>query len=429
MKKKTRITLALAAVFSAPAFAQQQPTVEQKLQILQQEIDELKAQSQGGGVGQAAGQPAGASPSTVYGSPLDRSLGLRAGATSFVGYGEFNYNRPRQEDQPTKADLRRFVIGLNHRFDDRLTFHSELEVEHAVVSKDDGGELEVEQAWLNYRLTDRDTVNVKGGLFLIPLGILNETHEPPTYYGVERNEVETRIIPTTWRELGVGVHGAIAPGFRYDVGVTTGFDAGKIDDPTMGVRSGHQEGQNANAKDLAVYGALNYRAPGLLVGGGVFTGNTGQNGQTNAALKGVDARLMIWDVHAQYRIAGFDLQALYAAGKLGDTDKINAANAAAGTNVAVPKSMSGAYVQAAYHVYKQGNFDVAPFVRLERFDIRQEEGPAADQVQDDKLRNEQVRTIGVNFWVHPQVVLKADVQRFRNDKSLDRFDLGLGYMF
>jgi len=325
--------------------------------------------------------------------------------------------------------LRRFVFGLDHRFDDRLTFHSEIEVEHAVASKDDNGELEIEQAWLDYRVSDGDGLNVKAGLFLIPLGILNETHEPPTYYGVERNEVETRIIPTTWRELGVGVHGAVAPGLRYDVGVTTGFDAGKIDDPSTGIRSGHQEGQQANAKDLSVYAALNYRTPGLLVGGGVFTGNTGQNGQSNPALKGVDARLTLWDVHAQYRVAGFDLQALYAAGKLGDTDRINAANVAAGQTFAAPRTMKGGYLQAAYHAYQQGNFDVAPFVRLERFDIRQEEDPANGLVQNELIRNERVRTIGVNFRVHPQVVIKADVQRFRNDKSLDRFDLGLGYMF
>ena len=421
---KTRIALALTAAFAAPALAQQ-PTVEQKLQILQQEIDELKAQARSA----PAGQPAGAPPSTDYSSALDRSTGLRPGGTSLVGYGEFNYNRFRQEEHETKADLRRFVFGLNHRFDDRLTFHSELEVEHAVVSKDDDGELELEQAWLNYRLSDGDGVNVKAGLFLVPLGILNETHEPPTYYGVERNEVETRIIPTTWRELGVGVHGTALPGLRYDVGVTTGFDAGKIDDPTTGVRSGHQEGQRANAKDLSIYAALNYRTPGLLVGGGVFTGNTGQNGQSNPALKGVDARLTLWDVHAQYRVAGFDLQALYAAGKLGDAERINTANVAAGQTFAVPKSMSGAYVQAAYHVWKQGNFDVAPFVRLERFDIRQEEDPANGLLQDEKIRNERVRTIGVNFRVHPQVVIKADLQRYRNDRSLDRFNLGLGYMF
>jgi hypothetical protein len=323
------------------------------------------------------------------------------------------------------------VFGFNHRFDERLTVHTEVEFEHAVVSADDQGEAEVEQAWLNYKLSDG--VNFKGGLFLIPIGILNETHEPPTYYGVMRNQVETRVIPTTWRELGVGVHGLFGEGFRYDVGVTTSFDSGKLDDPLTGIRSAHQEGQLANARNLAVYGALNYRLPGLLVGAGVFSGDTGQNGASNPALQGVAARFTMWDVHAQYRVAGLDLQGLYTAGTLGDSDKVTAAILAANQAdptkaFAAPKSMKGWYVQAAYHVYKKGNFDVAPFVRYERIDIRQAEDPANALLQDPK-NDERIRTVGVNFWVHPQVVLKADVQRYETDKTQDAYRLGLGFMF
>src|SRR5215831_10664017 len=204
--KKTALALALCCAWGVATKASAQST-DEKLRILQQEIDELKAQVKNAPQGSAGQQTSG-------------SAGLQGSATTISGYGEFNYNNYKSDERPTQADLRRFVFGLHHRFDDRLTFHSEVEFEHAVVSKDDEGEVELEQAWLNYKFSD--AVNVKGGLFLIPLGILNETHEPPTYYGVERNEVETRIIPTTWRELGVGVHGAVAPGLRYDVGVTTG---------------------------------------------------------------------------------------------------------------------------------------------------------------------------------------------------------------
>jgi hypothetical protein len=284
----------------------------------------------------------------------------------------------------------------------------------------------MEQAYLNYRFSD--AANVKGGLFLIPLGILNETHEPPTYYGVERNEVETRIIPTTWRELGFGLHGLVGQGFKYDLGITTGFNSGKLDDPSTGIRSGHQEGQLADAKDLSVYGALNYQAPGLLAGGGLFTGNTGQNGQANPLLKGVAARLTLWDVHAKYSIAGFDLQALYAAGTLGDADKVNAVTSTAATPFAAPKSLKGWYGQAAYHVYRRGDLDVAPFVRLERFEIRQQEDAALGLFQDPK-NLERVQTIGVNFKVHPQVVLKTDIQHYKVDSTRNRFNIGLGYMF
>src|SRR6266849_10109385 len=270
--KKSNLALASAAVFAAaPVLGQ--ATVDQKLQILQQEIDDLKAQARKAPLTQPS-----ALLSWDYSSPLDRTVGLGNGSTNFVGYGEAAYSKFRQSGNAT-ADLTRFVFGLNHRFNERLTFRSEVEVEHAVVSSGDDGEAEIEQAWLNYKFSDE--INVKGGLFLIPLGILNETHEPPTYYGVQRNQVETRVIPTTWRELGAGVHGVVGEGLRYDVGITTNFDSGKLDDATTGIRSGHQEGQLANARNLAAYGALNYRHPGLLVGGGVFTGNTGQNGASN----------------------------------------------------------------------------------------------------------------------------------------------------
>ena len=422
--KKSNLALALAAAFAAaPALGQ--ATVDQKLQILQQEIDDLKAQAR-----RPAGPGQQASPYSLdYSSMLDRSSGLANGGTNVVGYGEVAYSKFRQSGNAT-ADLQRFVFGFNHRFDERLTLHSEIEIEHAVVSSADNGEAAIEQAWLNYKVSD--AANVKGGLFLIPLGILNETHEPPTYFGVMRNQVETRIIPTTWRELGAGVHGVVGEGLSYDVGITTNFDSGKLDERTTGIRSAHQEGQEANARNLAVYGALNYRRPGLLMGGGVFTGNTGQNGASNPALQGVSARLTLWDVHAQYRIAGLDLQVLYAAGTLGDADKVTAAILAAAPTpadaFAAPKTLKGGYVQAAYHVYKQGNFDVAPFVRYERIDIKQQEDPANGLLQDPN-NIERIKTFGVNFWVHPQVVLKADIQRYATDKSQDRFSLGLGFMF
>ena len=400
--KKAIVFSAFAALAPFGAHAQ---SVEQKIDALQKEIDRLKNEV----------------------SRLDAESAPANEATSIFGYGEFNYNRFRDSERTSKADVRRFVLGFGHRFNERLTLNSEVELEHAVASAEDDGEIEVEQAYLDYRFND--AVNVKGGLFLIPLGILNLTHEPPTYYGVERNEVETRIIPTTWRELGLGMHGLLGTtGFNYDVGLTTGFNAGKLDEPDTGIRSAHQEGAQADAHDLSLYGALNYQRPGLRVGGGVFTGNTGQNGQANAALRGVAARLTLWDLHAQYSAGGWDLQAVYARGTLGDADRVNVVTAAAAQPFAAPRSLEGWYAQAAYHLYRRGDLDLAPFARVERIDIRQQEDAALGVVQDPN-NLERIRTIGVNFYVHPQVVIKADVQRYSTDRSKDRLNLGLGYMF
>lgn len=401
-----RIIFTFAALASlAPAVTLAQ-TTEQKLDALQREIDRLK---------QEVSRDEAAAPQKA------------AEATTLFGYGEFNYNRYRHPEQTSRADLRRFVVGMAHDFNERLAFMSELELEHAVVSADDHGEIEVEQAYVNYQASE--AVNIKGGLFLIPVGILNETHEPPTYYGVERNEVETRIIPTTWRELGAGIHGLLKGKFRYDAGITTGFDAGKLDDPSFGIATAHQEGQLANAHDLSVYGALNYTVPGLLAGGGIYTGDSGQNGQTNPLLRGVAARVTLWDLHARYSGYGFDLQALYAAGTIGDSDRINAALLASSPSpFAAPKSMRGWYGQAAYHVYRKGDLDLAPFIRIERFEIFQNEDPANGLFQDpDNL--ERIFTAGFNLYLHPQVVVKADVQRYSTDPTRNRFDIGLGYMF
>ena len=405
--KKNIIAASLACAFASLAHGQtSNQSTEEKIDALQKEIDRLK--------------------SDVSRMRADQG-GQGEGATSLFGYGEFNYHRPRDSEQPTRADLRRFVLGFGHRFNDRLSFNSEVEIEHAVASSSDQGEVEIEQAYVNYQFSD--ALNAKGGLFLIPLGILNLTHEPPTYYGVERNDVETRIIPTTWRELGVGLHGRFGQrGLRYDAGLTTGFNSGKLDDPTSGIRSAHQEGQLADGRDLSVYGALNYQRPGLLLGGGVFTGNTGQNGQANTALRGVNARLTLWDLHAKYSVSGWDLQALYTRGTLGDADKVNTVTAAAAEPFAAPKSMTGWYAQAAYHVFRRGDIDVAPFARYERIDIRQQEDAALGVFQDPR-NQDRIRTIGVNFYVHPQVVLKADIQRFSTDHTRDALNLGLGYMF
>lgn len=409
MSRSYLVLTGTAALLWALA-AQAAPSTDDKIDALSNELDQLKAQI-----------------------AQQRAPGADAGAvTTIGGYGEINYNSRTIADDATadtnhRLDLRRFVIFLGHKYTDDLHFYSELEIEHAVASSEDKGEVELEQVFLDYRLGN--TVNLKTGLFLIPLGILNETHEPPTYYGVERNFVETWIIPSTWREGGLGLYGEVARGFHYDIGVTTGFDAGKIDNPNTGIASAHQELQLANANNLSVYGALNYLGiPGLRLGGGVFTGDTGQDGASNPLLQGVSARLMLWDLHGQYRAGNLELQAVYARGTLGDADKVSAALIAASGDptLVAPKAFYGWYGQVAYHVWKRNDNDLAPFVRYERYNTQQE---LADGYTANPLNDETVTTIGANLQIHPQVVFKVDYQRFRTDSEKNRFDLGMGYMF
>lgn len=419
---------------SSPVFA---ASVEEKLEILQKELDELRAEVARLKAQQQTGQPAQAQPGpegqaaapTTPGQPAQDKFTLAApGASTFGGYGELIYNNYRDSEVKDQIDFRRFVLFFGHRFNDRLRFYSELEVEHGLVEGgEESGAVELEQAFLDYRFND--AFGVKGGAFLLPIGILNETHEPPTFFGVERNEVETRIIPTTWREAGIGVHGNVFNGLTYEAGIASSLDAGKFERPDRAIRSMRTELSEAAAHDFAYYAALNYRGlPGLLVGGSVYTGNTGQNGVTDSALKGVSGRVTLWDVHAQYRIGGFDLQGLYARGSLGDADKITeAAIARSGDDTLVaPKSFYGWYGQLGYHVPFGADMEIAPFLRYERYNTQ---ASVPSGFSADPKNNERVTTLGLNFKLHPQVVLKADYQDFKEDSKKDRINLGIGYMF
>lgn len=420
--RKTMLALAITSVFCMEQAVAAQPTLEEKLEILQQEIESLKiqmknnqgAQNKSSTVSLASDMPANDA------ATWDKRFNYSQSNTVIGGYGEAIYNNYRDSSVKDQADLRRFVLFFGHKFSDKLRFNSELEIEHSWIEGGAGGEVAMEQAYLEYGLTDK--MNARAGLMLMPIGISNETHEPPTFYGVERNQVESLIIPSTWRELGISLQGEVTPGLEYNVGISTSMDMGKFDKPGKGLRESRTAGGEAAANDLALFGALNYRGvPGLLVGGSVFSGNTGQDGASNAALKGVPARLTLWDVHAKYTLGNLDMQALYARGTLNDADKISAATG----NVA-PKSLYGWYGQAAYHIWKKGDLDVAPFLRYERYNTQ---AAVAEGYTADPVNNETVTTLGVNFKLHPQVVVKADVQNFKADNKKDRFNLGVGYMF
>ena len=425
------LAISLLPVFTLPAMAAS--TVEERLNELQhrlddmqklhEEVNSLKAQLNEERKDRQNSQDAMADKVLNNVKQANTESAKVDSATTIGGYGEITYSNFKNDtEHPATADLRRFVISVNHRFNDKISLHSELEIEHGVTSATDEGEVALEQAYLDY--TFNDATNLKAGLFLIPLGLLNENHEPPVFYGVNRNEIETRIIPTTWREGGIGFFGRTDNGFGYDIGVTTGFDAGKIDEPAFGVRSGHQELSVAQAADLSVYGSIKYSGqPGLLLGAGVFTGSTGQNGSSNIALRNVNARLTLAEVHARYAAHGFDLQALYAGGRLGDSARVTNA-----IGLAAPKSLKGGYIQAAYHAWSSGEMDFAPFIRFEKFDINQQED-AANGILEDSTGHDRITTIGFNFKPANDVVLKADYQHYQKDRGNSSINLGLGYMF
>lgn len=438
MKKLTLVLASAGILSTSPAFANEaelKAEIEKLRQLVEAQSAQLQQlQSQTNAL--ADREEKAAAASAAFASEAPATKAAATSDTTLGGYGEIAYNNYRNDGSRNQADLKRFVVFLGHRFNDQLSFNSEIEWEHAVTSADDKGESEIEQAYLNYQFASG--INLKAGLFLMPFGFLNQSHEPPVFYGVERNEVETRIIPTTWREGGIGVYGATESGLAWDVGVTTGFDIAKFDDPGHPLASVHQELQFAKARDLAYYGALNYRGiPGLTVGGGVFSGDSTHSNAdfkadpTQPNFSGIKARVTLWDMHARWQQRGWDLQALYAQGRIGDADKIDATlqafNTATGASRPfVAKEFYGWLTQAAYTVWERNDMSLTPFVRYEKFNTQSEmpAGFAANPVNAD-----QVTTVGLSFKPHSQVVLKADYQWFKDNSINERFNLGLGYMF
>lgn len=450
--RPTAIALALAAVCGSAAaqsekdLAQQLQQLRDELRQVRQELDAVRRQSATPAPAAGAASAQGSTPSwaretapqvaaPAAGTPaMARAAAPAApGASSgtglsLFGYGELSYDRPRRDAASTVATAGRGVLGFAYRFDERTRMAAELEVENAVVSASDRGEVAFEQLYIEHDLTP--SLSARTGLFLMPVGYLNETHEPTRYFGVHRNLVETAIIPTTWRELGVGLRGTTERGLRWDAGVVTGFDLTKWDPASSEGRESplgsiHQEGQFAKARSLAGYAAVNDNSlPGLNFGGSVYHGGAGHK-QPDFA--GADATVSLAEAHVRWQPGRWDLSALAAAGRFGGVSALNATFA--GDSTPIPSRFGGWYTQAAYRAWEQGGRSLWPFARYERLNTAKAytglpEG-TAPAVQPDT----RVVTVGANYYLHPQVVLKADYMRFLSDSQRDRFNLGVGFHF
>ena len=430
--KQRVISAALAAAFLVTPVAAlaQETDLAKRVEQLAAELEKVKAELAAQRA-QAAAAPAPAvqsAPSAPAQPDATAPAAAAVASTVFTGYGEVNYNRPVRNASGAQTDLRRAVIGIQHRFDEKTKVVAEFEWEHGVVSAEDQGESEIEQLYVEREFNNG--LRGKAGLFLMPVGLLNQNHEPTAYYGVERNFVETAIIPTTWREAGVGLSGEFGDGFTWDTGLTTGFDLTKWDAASSEGRESplgaiHQEGQLAKSRDLQLHGALNWRGyPGLLVGGSVFTGKAG-HATTDFAAN--DARVTLAELHTRYTPGAWDLSALWAYGRISNTDALNATFA--GNPTPVPSSFAGWYLQAAYKLWQNADYALSPFARFESFDTARTYASQPAGLGVPTTPYERVATVGANLMVGQGVVLKADYQKFREDKSRDRVNLGVGFSY
>jgi hypothetical protein len=357
---------------------------------------------------------------------------------SIGGYGEVvyeNFASEREDDEPSSArdqiDALRAIVYFGYKFNDRLLFNSEIEVEHG--STDQGGSVSVEFAYVDYLFTP--SFGARAGMVLVPMGFLNELHEPPIYLGTTRTLTESALIPSTWRENGVGLFGDVgALTFRAyvvngldgaGVGRSSGFSGG-------GLRGGRQKGARALIEDPGVVGradfALTGSLRGLMVGGSLYYGGSAQGAETASGVE-FDATTTIVEGHAQYRARGLDLRALYAAATLDDVAELNAVRGLSGAS-SIGEELTGWYVQAGYDVLRLSDtaHELTPYVRYEALNT-QAGVPAGFAVNPANERT--VLVLGGQWKPIMNVVVKADYQIHRNEAEtgLNQFNVALGYLF
>lgn len=362
-------------------------------------------------------------PPTVRASEVRRDdSGATAQTGPISGYMDFHLNKPEHEDP--LLDFHRFVLLFNHSFSDRLRFVGELELEHGLVEGlEESGELELEQAYLDFRV--KPALNFRAGMLLAPVGIINERHEPPAFFGVERPFVDTFIVPTTWFDTGAGVHGTFGGGWQYRAYLMAPLDATRIT-AEEGLAEAKQSGFQSNVRNVAGTGRLEYVGyPGLTLGTSFWRGQTGFNfrrEQSHVGLVELDGR---------YHTGSLGIRGEFAHVFIDGAEAISdLLQRSTGINPNIARQMRGFYVEPSIRPLPGLNLDLGAFVRYENFDT-QFRMPAG--VLPLKQFDRSAWIAGASYYPDPDVVLKIDYTIVRNRSSLfpssDSLNIGLGWWF
>jgi hypothetical protein len=406
--------------------------LSRRIDILAREIENLKMGEAAPAI--EAGTPAGERSVERYGigPAAARIYGVQKGV-SIGGYGEVlydNFSSKNQSGEPSDGEdvitLLRAVVYLGYKFDSHFVLNTEIEYENAVVASDKGGEAEIEFAYIDY--IHSPMLHVRSGLVLIPSGLVNQLHEPTSFLGARRPDVEDLIIPTTWRELGAGLYGAAGPVSYQLYGVNGLNAAGYTADE--GIREGRQEGSEALAKSWAFAGRVDFvGVPGLLVGASVFTGDAGQ-GQFAPSGEKISASTTVFDVHADWRWRGLWLRGLYAHTSVAQADLINQLNNFEGDE-SVGSRQEGWYLQGAFDILSLvpgSRLSLLPYARYEQYDTQAAVPAGYSRNPENDV---QQLTVGVAFQPIPQLILKADWQQRHNaaKTGVNVWNASLGYVF
>ena len=347
---------------------------------------------------------------------------LDAGQNSKVtigGYAQIDYNQP--EGANGKMDVHRLVLMLGYKFNDKTQFITEIEFEHVK-------ELYVEQAFLNYNVVDN--ISLRGGLMLVPMGIINEYHEPTTFNGVERPNVDKSIVPTTWREIGFGVNGRWDDAsLKYQAYVFNGFmsqNGTKVLGGKNGFRNGRQKGAESTFNNPNFSAKVDYYGiQGLKLGLSGYTGRTQAVDYENRNSDGYTVGMTMIGLDARYIYQRFSARGQFIQTYISGAEAYNTEYTSD-----LGDEMQGWYVEGAYNLLRLKNAkELTAFVRYENYDTHH----AVSGMDDNLGYDRQDITAGLSFMIAPGAVVKADYQWF--DTAAEgvavkkQLNLGIGVWF
>ncbi len=348
------------------------------------------------------------------------------GNTKISGYGELDYIFKKNNSNGNGGntlDPHRVVLNVTSQLTDWIEFNSELEWEHGGSDGGADGSISVEQAYLTFKVNPALKINT--GVMLMPMGAINQNHEPVNFYSTARPALDTYLIPSTWQEMGVGISGALHKKIDYQLMAVTGLDGTNFS-AEKGLREGRQGFKKDNNRNFAVTGRIDVRpVESLVTSLSVYTGNSAPGGSSTAYTT-------IAAIDGQYRFSDFELAGEYVHVYQDRPDVLN---------TDIGRNMSGYWIEGAWHAlpaaWKKGrltNADAVLFARYSELDTQ--DGGAVDPSKTSGRFNRNYTTVGVSFMPIPAVAIKADYQFFRDHRSAgetpvdnDKFQVTVGFVF
>lgn len=377
-------------------------------------------------------------PSNTYLNTANRMMQTDRKLT-IGGYAQIDYNQPINSGTYNNGqlDIHRLVLLFGYKFNSRTQFITEIEFEHVK-------EVYVEQAFLDFRLNNY--MNLRAGLMLIPMGIVNEYHEPPTYNGVERPLLDKYIVPTTWRELGIGMTGNVPnANLRYQAYIVNGFKS-YDGDPTLrgsdALRKGRQKGAESFVSAPNFTAKVEYYGfRGLNLGLSGYFGNTqstlynGLEKSDAGAIAHADSSVVgisMIGLDARYNMKGLMLRGQLNFANISNTDQYNFISNSDDAVNDLGSALFGYYIEAGYNVFqpiKSIKTELIPFFRYSIVDTHHQ---VTNEIQKNDDYHRTIITTGLGWKVAPGAIFKADMQFIKtkaDESHSTTFNAGVGVWF